>query len=116
MRPLCAASSTSIVACIPNAQHWSVQVRLNSGAFRYEDAGLLDRTHIRWFTRITIGELFSSCGFRIVEGGGRVFEEPKGRDLVLMGIQALAEASGVDPEKAREDAIPFQWIVRAVPE
>ena len=33
-----------IVACIPNAQHWSVQARLNCGIFRYEDQGLLEPT------------------------------------------------------------------------
>ena len=60
----------SIVACIPNAQHWSVQARLNSGHFRYEDSGLLDRTHLRWFTRLTMMEMFESTGFRI--SGGRV--------------------------------------------
>jgi 2-polyprenyl-3-methyl-5-hydroxy-6-metoxy-1,4-benzoquinol methylase len=103
----------SIVACIPNAQHWSVQWRLNAGEFRYEEMGLLDRTHIRWFTRKTIGELFESTGFDIVEGGGRVLNEPN-RDAGLEGIRALAEAIGTDVETAVSDAIPFQWVVRAV--
>jgi len=106
-------ASTSVVACIPNAQHWSVQLRLNAGEFRYEDIGLLDRTHIRWFTRKTIGELFQSTGFEIVEGGGRVFEEPH-RERALQGIRALAEAVGADADAAVKDAVPFQWVVRAM--
>ncbi len=69
----------SVVACIPNAQHWSVQARLNCGAFRYEDKGLMDRTHIRWFTKTTIDELFHSCGFAIVDGRGRVLDEAVSR-------------------------------------
>ena len=104
----------SVLACIPNAQHWMVQSRLNSGAFRYEDAGLLDRTHIRWFTRLTVGELFESCGFHIVEGGGRVFDEPM-REMALLGVQAFAEAIGTDANQAVQDAIPLQWLVRAMP-
>lgn len=108
------AMDGSVVACIPNAQHWSVQARLNCGMFRYEDAGLLDRTHLRWFTRVTIIEMFESCGFNIVEGGSRVFDEP-GREKVLPGIRALAEAIGTDPQQAADDAIPFQWLVRGVP-
>jgi len=36
-------SSGCIAACIPNAQHWTVQALLNSGAFRYQSSGLLDR-------------------------------------------------------------------------
>lgn len=56
-----------VVACIPNAQHWSVLIRLAVGEFRYEDSGLLDRTHLRWFTRKTIADLFLGSGFRIEE-------------------------------------------------
>src|SRR6185312_10077477 len=104
----------SVVACIPNAQHWSIQIRLNTGEFRYEDAGLLDRTHIRWFTRRTIGELFRSTGYEIVEGGGRVFEEEH-RAMGLAGVRALAEAIGADVDEAVADATPFQWLVRATP-
>jgi 2-polyprenyl-3-methyl-5-hydroxy-6-metoxy-1,4-benzoquinol methylase len=104
----------SVVACIPNAQHWSVQVRLNCGLLRYEIAGLLDRTHLRWFTRITIGELFETSGFRIVEGGGRVIDEPE-REKFFPAIAALARAGDRDPEIAMKDAIPWQWLVRAEP-
>ena len=106
----------SVLACIPNAQYWSLQVRLNSGEFRYEDAGLLDRTHIRWFTKTTMIELFRTTGFAIVEGGARVTtaDEPK-REQALMGIRALAEAVGGDAQAAVENAMAFQWIVRAAP-
>jgi len=103
-----------VVACIPNAQHWGVQIRLNTREFRYEDAGLLDRTHIRWFTKKTIGELFRSTGYEIVEGGRRVFEEEH-RETGLAGVRALAEAIGGDVDEAVADATPFQWLVRATP-
>ena len=103
-----------VIACIPNAQHWSVQARLNQGIFFYEDAGLMDRTHIRWFTRTTIIDLFESTGFDITAGGPRVFEEPA-RETALVGIRAMAEAIGIDPEIAATDASALQWIVRAVP-
>ncbi|MEO8156670.1 MAG: methyltransferase domain-containing protein [Betaproteobacteria bacterium] len=107
-------SNESVVACIPNAQHWSFQAKLNCGLLKYEDDGLFDRTHIRWFTRTTIGELFQSSGFKIVEQKERVFDEPY-RDGVLVGIKALAEAIGADVQQALRDAKPLQWVVRAVP-
>jgi hypothetical protein len=81
--------------------------------FRYEDAGLLDRTHLRWFTRITIKELFESTGFAIVEGGARIFDQPS--EVVLSAIRELAYASNADPELAAADALPLQWVVRAEP-
>ena len=109
------ASNACIAACIPNAQHWSVQARLNSGEFRYEDLGLLDRTHIRWFTKTTIVELFRDAGFAIAEGGGRVFQH-EGTERGLEAVRAFAEQSGTDPEVAAQNAIPLQWLIRAVPD
>jgi SAM-dependent methyltransferase len=103
-----------VIACIPNAQHWSIQARLNSGEFRYEDKGLLDRTHLRWFTRITIMELFTSTGYRIIHGGARIADEPE-RDSVLPSIRAMAIAIGTDPQVAVNDAVPVQYVVKATP-
>jgi SAM-dependent methyltransferase len=108
------ADDSSIVACIPNAQHWSVQGRLNLGMLQYQDDGLMDRTHIRWFTRKTIIELFETSGFTIETMGARIFNEP-GREQVLEGIRALAVALRSDPEAAVKDAKPFQWLLRARP-
>ena len=108
------ASDSSVLACIPNAQHWTVQARLNCGAFRYEDKGILDRTHIRWFTRTTIDEMFHDCGFAIVDGRCRILDEPY-RDAALTGIRAFAELIGGDAEKAVTDATPLQYVVRAMP-
>jgi SAM-dependent methyltransferase len=108
------AADACVVACIPNAQHWSIQARLNRGELRYEESGLLDRTHLRWFTRITIRELFMSTGFNIVQGVPVIFNQP-GRDLVLQSIRAMATALGADPELAVADAMATQYVVRAVP-
>jgi SAM-dependent methyltransferase len=103
-----------VVACIPNMQHWSVQVQLSVGALRYQDSGFLDRTHLRWFTRTTIIELFDAAGYRIEAAAARLFEEPD-RLRFLPAIRALAEAAGGDPEQAESDALPTQYIVRAMP-
>ncbi len=105
----------SVVACIPNAQHWSLIAKLCIGDFRYEGQGLLDRTHLRWFTRQTIIELFNGAGFDIVEGFPRIFDEPS-RDRFLPIIGEMAKASGNDPEIAIADALPLQYVVRAVPQ
>ena len=103
-----------LVACIPNAQHWSVQMRLATGLFRYEDSGLLDRTHIRWFTRITMIELFAATGWRVETGLSRRL--PQGAPAALLdGIRAVAAAGGADAEQAVQDAQVFQYLFRAVP-
>lgn len=101
-----------VVACIPNAQHWSVQVRLATGEFRYEDAGLLDRTHLRWFTRKTILQLFDVAGFRVEQLNRRIFSEPD-YEIVAPVIEELAEISGHDPKEAALDAQALQYVILA---
>lgn len=102
-----------VVASIPNVQHWSLQGRLAVGDFRYAADGLMDRTHLRWFTRVTIFELFQSAGLQIEAGIPRIFNEP-GREPVLQAIRHMAIAMGRDPEGAVRDALPLQYVVRAV--
>lgn len=106
------APGVEIVACIPNAQYWGIQSCLNSGMFIYQDAGLLDRTHIRWFTRLTMVDLFQANGFQVVEMITRVGQQPNA--AMAESIQQMARASGADPDQALADAIPFQYVMRAV--
>lgn len=101
-----------IIACIPNAQNWGVQSCLNSGRFVYQDAGLLDRTHIRWFTRLTIYDLFGGNGFDIVNMIARNFHAPSAEQIAA--VKQMAQAFGSDPEQALADAIPFQYVLKAV--
>ena len=47
-----------LIASIPNVRHHSVIRSLLQGNWTYESAGLLDRTHLRFFTRREIEKLF----------------------------------------------------------
>jgi ubiquinone/menaquinone biosynthesis C-methylase UbiE len=104
----------TIVASIPNVQHWSVFAKLSVGNFRYVDSGIFDRTHLRWFTRQTINEMFNQCGFSIVQGGPRIFDEPD-REKFLPLIGEMARTCGANANEAMNDAMAYQFILRAVP-
>jgi 2-polyprenyl-3-methyl-5-hydroxy-6-metoxy-1,4-benzoquinol methylase len=55
-----------IVASIPNVRHRSVIWPLvRAGRWDYTDTGLLDRTHLRFFTRATMAEMFRELGWRV---------------------------------------------------
>jgi len=101
-----------ICACIPNAQHWSVQGRLSVGAFHYEDAGLLDRTHLRWFTRATIQGLFEQAGYTLTTLQARVMPQAA-PEALLDAIRRMASACGGDPDQAEADAQAFQFVLVA---
>jgi len=55
-----------VVASIPNVRNIALLFNLIvRGRWRYEDSGLLDRTHLRFFTRREIIDLFSTSGLQI---------------------------------------------------
>lgn len=56
-----------IIASIPNIAHPFIIRQLQKGLFRYEQAGLLDVTHLRFFTKTTIFQLFTKCGLKITK-------------------------------------------------
>ena len=101
-----------VIASIPNAQHWSFQARVNAGQFRYEDEGLFDRTHLRFFTRTTIFEMFEKAGYQVESAVSRIIHSPDAAKY-MAPIRAMAQASGIDPDVAEQDAMAFQYVVRA---
>lgn len=107
-----AKKNIEIIACIPNAQNWRMQATWCLGELQYYDEGFFDRTHIRFFTRQTIVELFETSGYGIIEGVPRIFENTP--EPVEAAIQLMATAVGANPEEAIDDARPFQWVIRAM--
>jgi len=54
-----------ILASIPNVAHWSIRLRLLAGKFEYKSTGIMDATHLRWFTRSGVERLFDEAGYKI---------------------------------------------------
>jgi 2-polyprenyl-3-methyl-5-hydroxy-6-metoxy-1,4-benzoquinol methylase len=59
--------SGTVVISVPNIAHADVKVALIKGAFPYHEDGLLDRTHIRFFTKDSLLELVRDAGMAVVE-------------------------------------------------
>ena len=55
----------SIAASIPNVAHKAVRLMLLEGRWDYAGFGILDNTHLRFFTRNSIVELFTNTRFQI---------------------------------------------------
>jgi SAM-dependent methyltransferase len=56
-----------ILVSLPNIAYWQIRLRLLAGQFAYAESGILDRTHVRFFTYNTARELAGAAGLRIVE-------------------------------------------------
>ena len=59
------SSCGSIAASIPNVAHTAVRLMLLEGRWDYADFGILDKSHLRFFTRKSIVDLFSNGGFEV---------------------------------------------------
>ncbi len=55
-----------VIASIPNIRHFKVLLMLlKDKDFKYEQAGVMDETHLRFFTRKSMVRLFESAGYEI---------------------------------------------------
>ena len=63
-RKLLRANGT-VIASIPNVQYLGLVNQLVEGNWTYQDEGILDRTHLRFFTYHEIVKLFDEAGYRI---------------------------------------------------
>lgn len=59
------APDGAVLASIPNIQFGPVVLNLIRGRWDYADDGILDRTHLRFFTKATMVEMFETCGYSL---------------------------------------------------
>jgi SAM-dependent methyltransferase len=101
-----------VVASVPNVAHVDVRMALLCGRFAYRETGLLDATHLRFFTHDTLLELFERAGLAVARVR-RVRHAPFTTEIVVDPAEIPPDALRValeDPE-----AETYQFVVVAVP-
>lgn len=79
----------SVIVSLPNIAHWSVSVPLLlQGRFEYQDAGIMDRTHLRFFVKETAVRLLNDAGLVVDRGLISGLQGPKTRlaDSITLGL------------------------------
>ena len=100
------APNGCIVASIPNVRHVSVVTSLAlRGRWDYQDWGILDRTHLRFFTKATMKELFQRSGLQVERQEPSTWGRARGkrRILALLG-------------KRSEEFLAVQYLIVARPD
>jgi len=108
--------SGRVVASIPNVAHGNLRLDLLLGRFEYTKLGLLDNTHLRFFTAETIRQLFLDSGFAI-EAVERVTSSVDSA-RIEEAVRTLALPLGADGLLrllSTESSETFQYVVSAVP-
>lgn len=108
LRPYLKADG-QILASIPNVTHFTVLRSLLQGNWHYEAAGILDRTHLRFFTLPEIVKLFHQAEYGIIQYLPlRIYESAADQAF----IQQLAVVSK-NPHLS-EQVRAYQYLVKAV--
>jgi 2-polyprenyl-3-methyl-5-hydroxy-6-metoxy-1,4-benzoquinol methylase len=105
----------SVIISLPNVGNWSSRFGLLGGRFEYTDTGVLDRTHLRFFTRNSARRLIEDAGLTIAR---HAYTPGIVRPLVpvakkLMAPRASGDGGAHDPAALLESA-PYRVYVKAV--
>lgn len=102
-----------IVASVPNVAHVGVRAMLLAGRWDYDERGILDRTHLRFFTKASLVDLLEDAGYAVEA------VVPVTLDVEQCGIQVDPGLVAQVRKLARDEALDvFQYVAlaRARPE
>lgn len=104
----------AIVASVPNVAHLSVRAMLLEGRWDYSELGILDHTHLRFFTRTTLIKLFSDSAYRVLRlHPVRISAEQVDE---MCGLNLDAKALKAAQLHAKDDRVfDFQYVLLAKP-
>ena len=101
-----------VVASIPNIAHGDVRLTMLEGNFPYAESGLLDKTHLQFFTRSSVKELFNNNGFDIAEIYHTIVA--LGQTELQVNLSSF-DAGIVDYVRNAKDSNVYQFIIKAFP-
>jgi 2-polyprenyl-3-methyl-5-hydroxy-6-metoxy-1,4-benzoquinol methylase len=111
-RNVLGASGTALF-CVPNVAHWYPRFRSTMGMFDYDQRGILDSTHVRFFTRRSLVKLVERREFAI----RRI--EPVGLPLDALGVESARAPTIRLVDRLLSNLWPtmfgYQFIVEATP-
>jgi 2-polyprenyl-3-methyl-5-hydroxy-6-metoxy-1,4-benzoquinol methylase len=108
------SSNGYVVASIPNIVHIALIFEMLQGRFDYRDKGLLDESHIRFFTRSTLIRTFSEAGFKL-EHLDRGLAGPLDTEFTI-SANTLEDYAMLDYLCTRnEECFTYHFIVKALP-
>ncbi|MEA2237928.1 MAG: hypothetical protein QOC81_2652 [Thermoanaerobaculia bacterium] len=101
----------SVIVSLPNVGLWSVRLSLLAGRFRYEETGVLDHTHLRFFTRRTAREMIEQAGLTVIN---RTYNPGLVRPFVPLAKKMLGGgAQSHDPSSLLESK-PYKLYLKSI--
>jgi len=105
----------TLVVAVPNVAHFSVRWSLLRGRFDYTEFGILDDTHLRFFTKKTLRECVERSGFGVEEIRANVIPFRGDGLFERLGLGRLKRAVNRVLTASFPEATAYKWCVRCVP-
>ncbi len=101
-----------VICSIPHVGHGDIRLSLLSGRMPYRPMGLLDHTHMKFFTRVLVEELFENAGMRVdkVERNRWQMTRTEVQGRLPSALSGLTDFIAADPESET-----YQFLVKASP-
>src|SRR6478672_4714925 len=99
-----------LVLSVPNVAHGSLRLALLQGRWRHTETGLLDRTHLHFFTRTSLFELVEAAGLAVEELRATV-EDPLAVEVEIDPDRVPATV--VEWVRHQPDALHYQFVLTA---
>jgi 2-polyprenyl-3-methyl-5-hydroxy-6-metoxy-1,4-benzoquinol methylase len=80
----CLKPGGAVFASSPNIAHWQVLKDLFLGRFDYTEVGVMDKTHLRWFTPDSYRQMFEAAGVEVLDVRALTPTRPKARFIDAM--------------------------------
>jgi 2-polyprenyl-3-methyl-5-hydroxy-6-metoxy-1,4-benzoquinol methylase len=100
----------TIVCCVPNMAHISVIERMLMGDISYDSNGLLDETHLRFFSPRSLFKLLLDSGWLPHLQDAYLVNVPNNR--LVEGVLGAAKSIGLPRSTAARQLLTYQMIVR----
>lgn len=108
------AEGGAVLASVPNISHAAIAYELAHGRFEYRSVGLLDATHIRFFTKQSLVRLFEEAGFAITHLA-RYRRDPRRTEFAIEPSNDEQRALLNYIMKVNPESTTYQFVVKAVP-
>lgn len=99
-----------VVVSIPNVAHGAVRLALLQGRWTYTPTGLLDATHIKFFTQETLVELFERAGM-VVDVLRSTVADPLSVEVKV--DDSLVLPTVIDWVRHQPNALDYQFVASA---
>jgi O-antigen biosynthesis protein len=107
-------STGVVIASVPNVAHICIRAMLLEGRWDYAELGIMDRTHLRFFTKKTLIELFTNSAYNVTNINSTTITPENFEVMFDIGVDREI-ISHLQSFVKNSNSLDFQYVCMATP-